>query len=77
MEAVSAWIMERQKDLQAIGPSTMMLLARPKAVGPTKGISAPDAFTNAQMIAWMRDEYNLSVVNLRLASYYCRDSKSS
>ncbi|ALA52868.1 hypothetical protein DB29_02040 [Shouchella clausii] len=51
------------------------------AVGPTKGISAPDAFTNAQMIAWMRDEYNLSVlticVNLRLASYYCRDSKSS
>lgn len=26
------------------------------AVGPTKGISAPDAFTNAQMMAWMKIE---------------------
>ena len=27
-------------------------------VGPTKDIPAPDVFTNAQIMAWMMDEYS-------------------
>lgn len=41
------------------------------AVGPTKGISAPDAFTNAQMMAWLNRALSVLTicVNMRLASY--------
>ena len=29
-----------------------------QVVGPTKDIPAPDVFTNAQIMAWMMDEYS-------------------